>query len=161
IYFWLTYEPSSPNLAAAAGTLLLLVTLTGIFVYRRMTRIASRFVTVTGKPKPAARIPLGRWRIPVIALLAGYFFVTTVRPLAASVFGSFLPSMGRRVSLAMLTLRNYDAAFRGENLTAMGNSLFLAVATATLTTLLGFLVSYCVQRTTARGRGLLDYISAL
>ena len=40
IYFWLTYEPGNPNLAAAAGTLLLLVTISGIFVYRYMTRMS-------------------------------------------------------------------------------------------------------------------------
>lgn len=161
IYFWLSYEPSSPNLAAAAGTLLLFLTLAGIFVYRRLTRISGRFVTVTGKPKPAPRIPLGRRRSLVVTILTLYLVVTTVLPLAALVFGSFLPFIGRRVNLSMLTMRNYEAAFRGENLTAIGNSLLLAVLAATLATLLGFLISYSVRRTSVRGRGLLDYLSAL
>ncbi len=161
IYYWLSYEPSSPNLAAAAGTMLLLLTLAGIFVYRRMTRVAGRFVTVGGKPKPMPRQSLGRARGAVTLLMVLYLIVTTVLPIAALLFGSFMRFIGRRIDLHMLTLQNYRNALTPANLTALGDTLFLAVATATLATALGFLVSYSIRRTTVPGRGLLDYLSAL
>jgi iron(III) transport system permease protein len=161
IYYWLSYEPSSPNLAAAAGTMLLLLTVAGIFVYRRMTRTAGRFVTVSGKPKPMPRQRLGRWRGLITMLLLAYLVVTTMLPIAALVFGSFMKFIGRRIDLKMLTLQNYENALSPANLGAVGNSLLLAVMTATIAAALGFLISYSIRRTTAPGRGLLDYLSAL
>src|SRR3546814_8010763 len=41
------------------------------------------------------------------------------------------------------------------------NSLILAVVSACIATVLGFFVAYSVQRTRAKGRGLLDYLTAL
>jgi len=161
IYFWLTYEPSNPNLAAAAGTLLLLVTISGIFVYRYMTRMSGRFVTITGKPKLIPRLPLGKWRSAITGLLAFYLAITTILPIAALIFGSFMPYIGQHIDFNKLTLHNYQAALQGENYSAITHSLFLAVVSATLITLLGFLVSYIIRRTSVPGRGLLDYLSAL
>ncbi len=161
IYYWLAYAPADPNLAAAAGTMLLLLTMTGIFIYRRMTAISARFVTVTGKPKPAARIPLGRWRPLVMAGLYLYVAITIVLPMMALVGGSFLSFLSRRLKPELLTLQNYKAALSGNNLDAILNSLLLASVGAVLVTAVGFLVSYCVQRTRVPGRGLLDYLSAL
>ena len=161
IYFWLSYEPNNPNLAAAAGTLLLLLTLTGIFVYRRMTRISGRFIAVTGKPKPAARLPLGRWRFLVIGLLGLYLSLTTMLPIAALIVGSFMRFLGRRIDWNVMTLQNYVRALRPESLGAIGNSLLLAVIGATLATLLGFLISYSVRRTDVPGRAWLDYLSTM
>ncbi len=161
IYYWLSYEPSSPNLAAAAGTMLLLLTLAGIYFYRRLTRVSGRFVTVAGKPKPMPRQSLGRWRPAVTAAMLVYFLASTVLPIAALVFGSFMRFIGRRIDLNLLTLQNYRNALNAENLAALGNSLLLAVMTASAATLLGYLVSYSVRRTAVPGRGLLDYLSAL
>lgn len=161
IYFWVSYEPNNPNYAAAAGTLLLLITVIGIFVYRRMTRIASRFVVVTGKPKPAPRLSIGRGRYLVVALLTLYLFVTTVVPIGSLIVGSFMRFLGMQFSLKMLTLHNYETAFSSDNLAAIGNSALLMVLAATLTTVLGFLIAWTVRRTRVPGRGLLDYLSTL
>ena len=161
IYYWLSYEPSSPNLAAAAGTMLLLLTLAGIFVYRRMTRVASRFVSIGGKPRPMPRQSLGRGRGAVTGLMVCYLVATTLLPIAALVFGSFMRFIGRRIDLKMLTLQNYRNALNPANLTVLEDTLLLAVMTATVATALGFMISYSVRRTTAPGRGLLDYLSAL
>lgn len=161
IYYWLTYEPGNPNLAAAAGTLLLLVTISGIFVYRYMTRMSTRFVTVTGKPRSIPRLPLGKWRPAITGFLVLYLAITTVLPIASLIFGSLMPYIGQHIDFSKLSLSNYQAALRGDNLSAIANSLFLSVVSATLITLLGFLVSYVIRRTKVPGRGALDYLSAL
>jgi iron(III) transport system permease protein len=161
IYYWLSYAPSDPNRAAAASTMLLLITMTGIYVYRRMTSLSSRFVTVTGKPKPMPRAALGRARPFVMAVLYIYVFVSIVLPLCALVFGSFFSFLGRTINFSHLTLNNYRTAFSGQNLQATFNTLLLAAIGALVATILGFLISYCVQRTRVRGRSTLDYLSAL
>jgi iron(III) transport system permease protein len=161
IYFWLSYEPNNPNLAAAAGTLLLIITMIGIFVYRRMTRVAGRYVTVMGKPKPAVRMRIGRWKWLVVGLLTLYLLLTTVVPIGSLLLGSFMRFLGPQLNMRLMTLRNYQAAFRSDNLEAMGNSLLLVALAATLTTVLGFLIAYTIRRTRVRGRGALDYLSML
>ncbi|MBI4082871.1 MAG: iron ABC transporter permease [Candidatus Lambdaproteobacteria bacterium] len=161
IYFWLVYEPVNPNLAASAGTMLLVVTLSGIFVYRRMTRVASRYVTVGGKPHSTRSVKLGWFRPLAPWTLALYLLATIGLPLAALLYGSFLRYISPRLSWSLLTLANYRQMLDADSLLAFRNSLVLGIGAATLTTLLGLIVTYTVHRTRVSGRGLLDYISAM
>lgn len=161
IYYWLAYAPSDPNRAAAASTMLLLITLTGIYIYRQMTRLSSRFVTVTGKPKPMPRAKLGRSRPFVMGTLYLYVLVSIVLPLGALILGSFFSFLSRSFNIERLTLNNYKAALSGGNLDATLNTLMLAAVGAAIIVVLGFLTSYCIQRTRVPGRAVLDYLSAL
>nr|GAJ37932.1 ferric transport system permease protein fbpB [Bradyrhizobium sp. DOA9] len=161
IYYMVSAEPTSPNLAAALGSLLLLIACAGVMGYRWMAKASDRYVVVTGKPKRRARTDAGRWRPALPVLLGTYLCCTTLLPLTALVYGSFLPFLGRRMNLDLLTLRNYETALRPANLQALTNSLVLAGLAATICVALGFLVSFCVVRTRAPLRGALDYISSM
>jgi iron(III) transport system permease protein len=87
--------------------------------------------------------------------------LTTVVPIASLLLGSFMRFLGPQLNMRLMTLRNYEAAFRADNIEAMGNSLLLVALAATLTTVLGFLIAYTIRRTRVRGRGVLDYLSML
>ncbi|MBR1175321.1 iron ABC transporter permease [Bradyrhizobium sp. KB893862 SZCCT0404] len=161
IYYLVSAEPTSPNLAAALGSLLLLIACAGVLGYRWMARASDRYVAVTGKPKRRVRTDPGTWRLVLPVLLGAYLSVTTVLPLAALIYGSFLPFLGRRVNLDLLTLRNYASALQPANVQALTNSLLLASIAATICVVLGFLVSFCVWRTRAPLRSALDYLSSV
>ena len=160
MYFWLSYEPSNPNLAAAAGIPLLMLTLLGISVYRWMVRLSVRYVTVGGKSYNPRKFQLGRWKWLATAVFGLYFGLTVFLPFASLVFGSLLRFLTPRITWSLFTLDNYALIFREQSfLAAIRNSLFLGVAGATLATLLGAVSSYAVQRTRHPARGALDYVT--
>lgn len=161
IYLWLSYEPTRPGLAAVAGVILLVMSLVGVYAYRRVIRNAGRYRTLTGKPRRSPPIPLGRYRWPVTFALAGYFAISVVVPLGALFVGSFLKYVTPNLKWSLFTLQHYQRALSGDNLTGLVNSLTLAVATATIVTLLGAAVSYSVSRGSGRGRSIMDYVSIL
>src|SRR5262249_53547519 len=62
IYRLVNNSPADPNLAAALGLMLLILTFIGIAIYRRMIRLSGRYITVGGKPKAARTFQVRRWR---------------------------------------------------------------------------------------------------
>jgi iron(III) transport system permease protein len=146
-------------MAAVAGTVLLLASLVGVFAYRWIVRNAARYRTVTGKPRRAQPVPLGRWRGVVTIGLASYFAVSVVIPLAALFVGSLLKYITPNIKWSLFTLQQYQRALGGDNLTGLVHSVVLAVAAATLVTVIGAIVSYSVLHSKGRGRAVMDYAS--
>lgn len=159
IYFWLSFEPTQPNLAATAGTVFLLLSLAGVMLYRRVIRHAERYRTMVGKPMPARRVRLAGARPLVVVLLVIYFLVAVVIPLLALLVGSLLSYMTPDITWSSFTLANYRQAFRGTNLKAFYNSMILSVGSATALALLGALIAYAAMRGTSKFKGSLDYLS--
>ncbi|HYC37869.1 MAG TPA: iron ABC transporter permease [Usitatibacter sp.] len=159
IYLWLSYEPTRPGLAAVAGVILLVMSLLGVVAYRRVIRNASRFRTMTGKPKRIQPLALGKYRWPVSLALSAYLAASVVVPLGALFVGSLLKYITPNLKWSLFTLQQYERALSGDNLTGLINSVVLAVGTATIVTLLGAAVSYSVTRSKGRGRTVMDYVS--
>ena len=152
-------SPADPNLAAALGLMLLILTFIGIAIYRRMIRLSNRYVTVSGKPRSAQTFRLRRFRWLPKAIVAAWLVVAVVLPFAGLVFGSFLKFISPHIQTSDFTFDNYIHVFEGPGLLAIGNTLLVGVVSATIAALLGALISYTVMRTRSVGRGLLDYIS--
>jgi len=152
-------SPADPNLAAALGLMLLILTFLGIAIYRRMIRLSSRYVTVSGKPRSAQTFRLRRFQWLPKAIVAGWLVVAVVLPFAGLVFGSFLKFISPHIQASDFTFDNYIHVFEGPGMLAIGNTLLVGVVSATIAALLGALISYTVMRTRSVGRGLLDYIS--
>jgi iron(III) transport system permease protein len=159
IYYWLAYDTPQPNLAAAAGSALVLLSLIGIIFYQRTAKQASRFVTVSGKPRPIVKTKLGRARGPAGAILALYFAFSVVIPVVVLVFYSFMRFFTTNVTLKSFTLSNYVDALSRSNVVALRNSITLSVGTATITVLLGGAISYFALRGRSKARGVLDYFT--
>lgn len=152
-------SPADPNLAAALGLMLLVLTFIGIAIYRRMTRLSTRYITVAGKPRAAQTFRLRRLRWLPTAIVATWLVVAVCLPFAGLVFGSLLKFISPHIQAGDFTLANYARVFDSAGLVAIGNTLLVSVVAATVAALLGALVSYTVMRTRSVGRGLLDYIS--
>lgn len=159
IFYLVSNSPSDPNLAAALGLMLLVLTFVGIAVYRRMIRLSGRYVTVGGKPRVTRAFRIRRQRWLPTAVIVAWLVVAVVLPFAGLVVGSFLRFISPTIGLDDFTLDNYVQVFQGTGLQAIGNTLLTSVLAGTVAALLGAFISYVVMRTRSIGRGFLDYVS--
>lgn len=150
--------------AAALGMSVLAASVTLIVVYRALTAESEKFVTIAGRGFRPSIVALGRARGPLFALVGTLSFVLVVLPVAVLAYTSLVPySMlpGARAFAAM-SLRHWHAVLADPiSLLALKNSLFLAVAGATLGVLLSIFVAYVIVKVKTRAAGLLESLSYL
>ncbi len=153
-----------PRLADASALSLLLVVLTivGLTVQRRYLERRS-FVTVAGRGVRTRTARLGLWRWVLLALCATVVLFSAILPLAVLVAAAFSRSWTDLPTSANFTLRNFQTALFENQIARRGivNSFSLAFGAATITAVLGLLITYIDQRTTMRGRRVLDYLAIL
>lgn len=150
--------PSDYALAAALGTMLVLLSVIGLWMYQRGLRQASRFVTVTGKSQNRKRIHLGKTKYAVLLLLAGYALVTTVLPYAALCLRAFSTSTNL-AEIHPTTEVFMRVMTRPELTNALRNTVVVSAVTAIATVCVGILTSYVTERVRHRGSGLLNAIA--
>src|SRR5262249_34397011 len=80
IYTFSQTYPISYGGAAAAGTMLFVLAIIGITLYRRSVGQTSRFVTVTARGFRSRQIPLGKWRWFGFGVCVLYLLVAIVLP---------------------------------------------------------------------------------
>jgi iron(III) transport system permease protein len=150
--------PSDYALAAALGTMLVLLSVIGLWLYQRGLRQASRFVTVTGRSQNRKTIRLGGSRYAVVALLVLYALVTTVLPYLALGLSAFSTStdLGR---IHFTTEAVTEVLSSPELASALGNTVLVSVVTAVGAVAVGVLTSYVTERKRHRGSALLNSIA--
>ena len=156
--------PPDYNLAATYGVSLLVIALVFVFLYRRFTSRVEMFATVTGKGYRPGTIDLGRWRIAAAAIAAGILALIVLLPVLMLFLTSLLPyyHVPTLETLRLATLKHYVYIFANERVYhALGTSLFLAVAGATVAMALAALTAYITVKTRVRGRGLLEMLTFL
>lgn len=150
---WKIYENSLvPPLrqahAAAAATMLLLATIIGVLIQRRVTRHAEKFVTITGKGRRIRPLSLGRYRWLAIAFVWGYVIASTALPLATLVISSLMKYNSPTFDPNVFTLQHYRDFFSsGTTSNALTNTLFLAVSCSLICMIVGTIISYGEVRT--------------
>ena len=159
IYFVLrTYPPDF----AAAGSLavgLLVLAMIGVAVANLVTRSGRSYQTVTGKgfrPRPMA---LGKSRPVFGCVILLYFFFTVVAPLLVLLYTSLLKfyQAPSPAAFKSMSLDNYrELLHLSQAMTALKNSLFLGVATATLVMAGMAVAAWMVVRSRIPGRQLVD-----
>jgi iron(III) transport system permease protein len=156
--------PPNYNLAATYGVSLLVIALVFVYLYRRFTSRVETFATVTGKGYRPHTIDLGRWRLAASAGALAILVLMVILPVMMLFFTSLLPyyQVPTMESLGQLTLKHYAYIFENERVyRAMGNSLFLAVAGATVAMFLAALTAYITVKTKVWGRGMLEGLTFL
>jgi len=156
--------PPNYNLAATYGVSLLVIALVFVSLYRRFTSRVETFATVTGKGYRPHTIDLGRWRLAASAGALAILVLMVILPVMMLFFTSLLPyyQVPTMESLGQLTLKHYAYIFENERVyRAMGNSLFLAVAGATVAMFLAALTAYITVKTKVWGRGMLEGLTFL
>jgi iron(III) transport system permease protein len=125
------------------------------------------FTTVTGKGRRLAVVTLGGWRIPAAIAAFVYFMLAVLMPVGAlavsalqtSPYLSDLRQLAGKGGLSIYPL--IDTATGEDFLLPLGNSLVVGLLAAGLGTALCFSLAYTANRTTARGRGLLEHLAML
>jgi iron(III) transport system permease protein len=162
IYFVLRSYP--PDLAAAGALALglLVLAMLGVAISHIVGRSGSTYQTVTGKGFRPRPMELGRWRpVAGVAILL-YFFFTVIGPLCVLLYTSLLrfyqaPSVD---AFKSMSLDNYRHLLQlSQAMTALKNSLFLGVATATLVMAVMAVAAWIVIRSRVPGRQLVDQLS--
>ncbi|WP_415163165.1 ABC transporter permease [Ottowia sp.] len=149
--------------AIAVSFLVLLLALA--WGYRRLTRHANRFITVTGKGFRPRQLKLGSLRPFAILFVATYFVLAVVLPLAILIWTSLTPYLApvSQEMLKQLTLSQHKAVFSNSRAGgAAWTSAWVSLLSATLVTAIALLVAWTVLRNKAlaqRTRGVIDTLA--
>lgn len=147
---------------SAAQSMVYLVGICVLLVwYRRSTRAVDRFV-LTDSRGQSGRIPLGRWKWVIAAIGPVIFLITFVQPLAATVYTSLIPFYSVTSGAQSYSLDNYRTAltFPGT-ISAIRDSLLLAVLTAVICVAAALVLSLLAFKTKLRGRRIGEFIGTL
>ncbi len=164
IYQAIHQYPSQIGLAAAYSVILLVLTTGGIYVQARISASGNKYATMTGKGFRPRTIDLGGWRYFTMGIFIVYFLLIVVLPFLVLLWSSLQkfyapPSMA---ALQNITLDGYRYILGSSTVrTAVVNSLWMSVTTATIVMLLASVVCWIVVKTKIRGRWLLDNIASL
>lgn len=155
-------SPPQFGLASAHGVMLLLICVLGVYFYRRATRNAEAFATITGKGYQPTLIQLGRWRWPVFAGVLLMFVLTLGLPLFTLVWQSFfrnvtLPSLS---ALGSMSLASYNTILHYPIfLGAVKNSVVLGAMAATIVVLFTFMMAWVAHRSAKSYGWILDALA--
>jgi iron(III) transport system permease protein len=152
------------DLPGAAILSLVLVALSfGAFLLQRWILQRRSYEATTGKPQNMDKRELGMWTWPVLILFALVAFVATGLPLLAILAGALSKTISGGLVWSNLGLDNFTEIL-GDTigaLKALVTSLWLGVAAALVTGILGALSAYAVVKSKVRGRSVLDVLTIL
>ncbi|MCI0477453.1 MAG: iron ABC transporter permease [Anaerolineales bacterium] len=153
-------QPNSLNIAAAMSILLALVSGVGIFL-QRFYLSQKEYAVISGKSMQPNVVRLGAHRYWLFALAAVIVLVAVIAPLVAILLTALVRAYGLPPLPENLTLQNfYDVLLLNQSSRrGIINSLGLAVAAATIISILSAFIAYIIVKTKMRGRALLDFIS--
>ncbi|MGN6770228.1 MAG: ABC transporter permease [Rhizobiaceae bacterium] len=133
--------------AAAAGTMLLWVTVLGVWLQRRITRRSERFVTVSGKGFRGRPLSLGRARWIALAGLGFYVLSADILPFGALILSSFMKYSAPMITADIFTLDHYRQILTLQDMRlALWNTTWLAVLSGGICVLVGLLISFMEVR---------------
>jgi iron(III) transport system permease protein len=123
------------------------ITIFGIWLQRRITRRAERFVTITGKGFRGTPLPLGRLKWIAIAWIAIYVMSAVVFPFGALLLSSVMKYTAPALTADLFTLQHYVEIINLPSMhQALWNTAWLAVLSGVVCVVIGFLVSFMEVR---------------
>ena len=153
--------PPQFGYSSALGLTLLAICIVGVYFYRRATRHAEAYATITGKGYMPTPINLGVWRWPVTGVTSLIFVLALGLPLFTLVWQSFYFKTVPNVNLVSdFTLESYIYILKYPVfLSGLKNSAMLGAMSATIVVFLGFVMAWIVQRTNIRSAWTLDAVA--
>lgn len=153
----LRFPPDYP-LAAAMGLSLFAIMAGLMYLYGRIVTAGS-YATITGRAFRPRALRMGWMTWLLFAVCVAYLVLAVVLPMATLGYVSLLRFVTVIPKDVHWTLSNYQSAFEMAPVrSALGNSLLLGVATATIGALLMTVLSLIIYRTRMPGRQLLEYV---
>ncbi len=160
---WSLFQfPPKPGIAAAAAFPLLFVTVILLWIQRRI--LGRRGYTVIGGKSGAPRLTkLGPWRWPAFGFAFLILSLTVILPYCALLHAAFAKTVSDPVSLHNLTLHNFRFVLFDFSATrlAIGNTLVLGLASATIGSAIGLIVAYLVARKAFWGASALGTLATM
>jgi len=150
--------------AAAVGMSVLATSVTLIYVYRALTAESEKYVTIAGRGYRPTMIELGKARIPLFIIVAVLSLFMIVLPVAVLLYTSFVPytMVPSARAFSLMSLKHWSDVLQDPlSLLALKNSLFLALAGATLGVVLSIFVGYAIVKVKTRASGILESLSFL
>ena len=154
--------PPEFGIASALSLTLLCICVVAVFFYRRATRNAEAFATITGKGYMPTRIELRQWRWPVTIAVGVMFAISLGLPLLTLVWQSFYRNLAQPFmsSNAPATLENYRFILSYPIFVdAVKTSVLLAAMGASLVVALTFIMAWIAQRGVPRFGWALDSLA--
>lgn len=156
-----TYPPAQAH-AAAAGTILMIITLVGLLIQHRITRMSDRYVTVGGKGFRGTPLKLGNLRWLAYGVITVYIFSAVILPFLALIMASLMKFSSTDFTGDIWTWGNYLQMFSIRDFrSALFNTLLLAVLTGVLCVTIGLIISFAEVRRPNPGTKLLAFIGIL
>jgi iron(III) transport system permease protein len=158
---WSLFQyPPKPGLAAAAALPLLVVT---ILLLRAQRAILGRrgYAVVGGKYGEPRRLALGAWRWAALGFCLLVLSFPVFLPYAALFKAAFTRVPSEPISFAALTWHHVNFVFVEFSQTklALKNTLILGTLTATLGTVLAFVIAYLTTRQAIVGHRALGFLA--
>jgi iron(III) transport system permease protein len=140
----------NPGLGAAYSGILLLITITLVLIYIRVTRFSEKFAIITGKGYRSKRISIGRWRYLTLAIVVFYFLVGIFIPFITLLIMAFIPfyNYDSFINFAKhLTFNNFLNAMNHPSfVSGFYNSIYLALAAGAIAVLASTIMAYVIHR---------------
>lgn len=148
-----------PETDVAVGLSLIVVAFVGVTWYLQTRLLRSgRFASLEGKGQDIARFELGRWRWPLRLVMLSYVLIAAVLPIVALVVVALNGFWTPHIAWSEMSFDTIKATVFDNALTfrALGNSLRLGVAGATIGMVAAAIVSVVVVRSNSRAGRFVD-----
>ncbi len=152
--------PPKPQIAAAAALPLMLVTVALLWLQGRLLGRRG-FAVVGGKSGEPRLTLLGIWRWPVFALVIAALCLPLFLPYGALLKAAISRLPSGPLELANLTVENFTFVFFEFSQTrrAFSNTFVLAIATASVGTVMALVIAYLAARKAGPGGRALEFLA--
>jgi iron(III) transport system permease protein len=159
----LTNKLGTPSYDLMAVVVVAIVAVTAplVFLQRRLLRQAQRYVSMRGKGLKQAPLKLGAWRWPAFAVIAAWFTITVIVPLAGITLRSFVTTWGEGVNLSeVLTLDHYRELAEYPNvIRGMVNTFLIGIVGGAASVIWYTMVALSIHRWNSGWTRLVDYMA--
>ena len=158
------YLGSSEGLSDATTLAVFLMLVANIILYLPTFVVGRKqYITVSGKSTRPNIVDLGKWRIPVTALVIIFAIIVVGIPFATVFATSFTTNMGKSLFEAgNFTTKYWQVVFtRQQILNSAKNSIISASVAATAGIVISCVMAYLLTRTRAKGRHIPDFLITL
>jgi len=150
--------------ANALAMMYLAIAVIATYFYGRVIRSSEKYTVVTGKGYRPRLARLGGWRTPACVLVVLFLFLSIVLPFLILLYTSLVkvlqaPSAAAFQSMSFKWYSEVVNYTRFES--TLANTLLMVFVTATVVSVLSFLISYIVVRSHFSGRRTLDQFAFL
>ncbi|RRD39514.1 iron ABC transporter permease [Leptotrichia sp. OH3620_COT-345] len=154
---------SEEGLNDAMALAVFLMLIANVVLYITTFVIGKRqFITMSGKSTRPNIVELGKWRLPVTAIVSIFSFFVVILPFITVALTSFTVNMGKPIGLSNMSLAAWEKVFsRASIVSSTKNSIIAGIAAAFFGIVISCVMAYLLQRTNVKGKKIPDFLITL